>query len=304
MSLVIVVGAGATGSAAARLLADGGHRVRLVTRSGSGPGHPGVERVAADAADADRLTEVADGAATLLNCAAPPYHTWAEAFPPLAAAQLTAAERTGADYVLLDNAYAYGQVDGPMTEDLPPAPNSVKGRVRAEVWRQTLAAHEAGRVRVATVRASDFIGVGALSVFTASVAPRVLTGRTALVPADLDAPHSWTATRDAARALVAVAGDGTARGGVWHAPTPPPESVRDLAARLARVAGARPPKLRTMPGWMLRAGGLFSPLVRELPEVQYQFRRPFVLDSSHTERTFDLSPTPLDDTLADMAAAA
>ncbi len=44
---------------------------------GVGPEHPGVERVAADAADADQLAELAAGAATIFNCANPPYHKWA-----------------------------------------------------------------------------------------------------------------------------------------------------------------------------------------------------------------------------------
>lgn len=303
MSLAVVVGAGSTGVATARLLADAGHRVRLVTRGGGGPEHPSIERVAADASDADRLSEVASGADTLYNCAAPPYHTWTKALPPLAQGLLTAAERTGADYVMLDNLYAYGPVDGPMTEDLPLAPSSVKGRVRAEVWRQADAAHSAGRVRLTTVRASDFIGAGAVSVFTLAVAPKVLAGKPALVPADLDAPHSWTATRDVARALVTVAQDERGRGRVWHAPTPPPLSVRELAVRLARQAEVREPRLRAMPGWLLRAGGLFSPAVRELPEMQYQFQRPFVLDSSAIEETFDLHPMPLEEVLQEMVPA-
>jgi hypothetical protein len=52
-----------------------------------------------------------------------------------------------------------------------------------------------------------------------------------------------------------------------------------------------------MPGWMLTTAGLFSPIIRELPEMQYQFRRPFVLDSSLTEQTFDLKPSDPDDIL-------
>lgn len=304
MSLYVVVGAGGTGTATARLLANAGHRVRIVTRSGSGPVHPGVEIIAADATDLDGLIEVSRGAEALFNCAAPPYHTWPQALPRLATAQLTAAERTGADYVLLDNLYAYGSVDGPMMESLPLAPNSVKGRLRAELWQQALAAHEAGRVRVTTVRASDFVGAGANSVFSLLVAPKVLAGRSAAVPADLDAPHSWTATTDAARALAAVSQDDRAWGHVWHAPTNLPVSVRQLAHQLADLAGVSAPKLRTIPSWALRMAGLFSPAARELPEMQYQFQRPFVLSSSLTEQTFSLTPAPLGVTLKEMLSTA
>lgn len=294
MALHVVVGAGGAGTATARLLAESGEQVRLVTRHGHGPEHPAIERVAANASDARRLTELVTGASTLFGCAAPPYHRWVAEFPALGAALLAAAERTGAGYVMLGNLYGYGAVDGPMTEGLPLAPNTRKGRVRAQLWQAAKAAYDEGRVRVTEVRASDFIGPGAASVINNVVIPKVLAGKAAAVPADLDAPHSWTIITDAARALVAAARHDDAWGRAWHVPTNPPVSVRDLADRFAAVSGSAPPKLYAMPGWLLRMAGLVSPLVRELPEVQYQFRRPFVLDSSLTEKTFGLSPAPLE----------
>ena len=76
MALHVIVGAGPIGTSTAEHLVALGHQVRVVTRSGSGPEH--VERVAADATDADRLTELTRGAAALYNCANPPYHRWPE----------------------------------------------------------------------------------------------------------------------------------------------------------------------------------------------------------------------------------
>jgi nucleoside-diphosphate-sugar epimerase len=187
-----------------------------------------------------------------------------------------------------------------MTEDFPMAPNSVKGELRAQAWQEAVAAHDAGRARVTEVRASDFLGRGAHSNFGIMVAPKVVAGKTALFPADLDAEHSWTGTADAARALIAVNEDDRAWGRAWHVPTNPPITPRHLAERLALIAGAPPAKLRRMPNWMLRAAGLVSPIARELPEVQYQLQRPFVLDSALTEQTFGLRPSPLAEILGEM----
>lgn len=65
--------------------------------------------MAIDATDADRLIEAASGAAVLYNCANPPrYDRWARDWPPLAAALLAAAERTGAELVTTGNLYGYG----------------------------------------------------------------------------------------------------------------------------------------------------------------------------------------------------
>ncbi|BDT87535.1 NAD-dependent epimerase/dehydratase family protein [Nocardia cyriacigeorgica] len=300
MTLSVVVGAGGVGTITAHLLADAGHEVRLITRSGNGPQDSRIQCVAADAGDTARLIELTTGAQTLFNCAAPPYHRWHTDLLPLFGSLLATAEATRADYVMLGNLYGYGAPTAPMTEDLPMAPNSVKGRIRAQAWQEALAAHEAGRVRVTEVRSSDFLGRGGQSNFAILVAPKVIAGKTALFPADLDAPHSWTGTGDAARTLVTVAQDDRAWGRAWHVPSNPPVTPRQLADRLAAVAGASPARLRRMPGWMLRAAGLFSPVARELPEVLYQLDRPFVLDSTLTEKTFGLAPTSLDTILREM----
>jgi nucleoside-diphosphate-sugar epimerase len=184
-----------------------------------------------------------------------------------------------------------------MTEDLELRPNSVKGEVRARIWTQAKGAHDAGRVRVTEVRASDFIGRGAMSVFTIMVQPKVLAGKTALFPADLDAPHSWTGVSDTARALVALSSTDKAWGKPWHVPTNPPVSPRQLAITLARCARVRAPRIREMPSWLLATAGLWSKTVRELPEMQYQLQKPFVMDSSLTQREFNLRPTPIPDIL-------
>ncbi|MFC7478795.1 NAD-dependent epimerase/dehydratase family protein [Luedemannella flava] len=115
MNLHVIVGAGAVGSTAAQLLAERGDRVRMVTRSGSGPSHPAIELVAADATDADRLAALAEGAVALYNCANPLYHRWLTDWPPLASSLLAAATRSGAALVTMGNLYGHGPVDEVMT---------------------------------------------------------------------------------------------------------------------------------------------------------------------------------------------
>jgi nucleoside-diphosphate-sugar epimerase len=299
----LVIGAGPVGSATARALAERGERVRVVTRSGSGPVHPAIERVAADAADAPRLRELAAGASVLYNCVNPPYHRWPELWPPLAASMLAAAESVGAVLAITGNLYGYGPTDAPMTERTPLRPSSVKGGVRVRMWRDALAAHEAGRVRVVEARASDFIGVGGDSLLTTVVLSRVVRGRRAVVPAALDAPHSFTYVPDLARTLVALAADQRAWGRAWHVPSAPAVSVREAAAIACAGIGAPAPRLTRMPRAVLWAGGLANPLVRGFREMAYQFERPFVMDSSAATVTFGIEPTPLAEALRCTAEA-
>ena len=60
-----------------------------------------VEHRQVDATDADALTAAARGAAALYNAVNPAYHRWATDWPPVAAALLAAAERTGAVLVTM-----------------------------------------------------------------------------------------------------------------------------------------------------------------------------------------------------------
>ncbi|WP_433336187.1 NAD-dependent epimerase [Spirillospora sp. CA-294931] len=294
MTFHVIVGAGGTAAATARLLAGRGERVRMVTRGGGGPEHPLVERIALDAGDTDGLAELTRGAATLFNAAMPPYHTWPQTVPPLFASILAAAERGGADYVMLGNLYGYGPVDGPLTEDHPLAATGPKGEVRARMWREAKEAHDAGRVRVTEVRAGQFYGEGAFSLFSFLVQPNVLAGRLALVPANLDTPHGFSAIGDTAEALVAVAGDERSWGRAWHAPVAN-VSVRDLASRLAAVTGAPAPRLETMADRELTMLGLADPFWNELWETEHMSHRSFVVDSTRIQETFGVKPSPVDD---------
>lgn len=303
MSLHVVIGAGPVGSTTASLLAARGDRVRVVTRSGSGPTHPNIDRVIADATDPAVLTAHCEGATAIHQCAQPAYHRWPQEFPTLHRSVLAAAAGTGATLLTVGNLYAYGQFDGPVTESHPLQPNSVKGRVRAEMWTEQLAAHESGRLHTAEVRGSDYLGPGATSAFTSVVLPALLAGKRALAPANLDAPHSWTATTDVARLLVALADDESAWGRPWHVPTPPPLSIRALAELAASIADAPAARVSRMPAALLWTVGLFVPAAREMRELRYQFDRPFLLDSSAATTHFALDPTPTAEALRETFAA-
>jgi nucleoside-diphosphate-sugar epimerase len=106
---------------------------------------------------------------------------------------------------------------------------------------------------------------------------------------------------DVARTLVALGSDERAWGRAWHVPTAPAVTVREAITRACELVGAPAPKLARMPGAMLWVGGLFSVEAREFPKVAYQWRRPFVLDSTDATATFGITATPLDESLAETA---
>lgn len=294
----LVVGAGPVGSATAARLREDGHDVVVATRSGRQPALDGVRRVALDASDADALTAAARGARALFNCANPgDYTQWETVWPPLAESLLLAAERSGATLVTAAALYPYGPVDGPMVEGMPDRATDHKGRLRARMWAEAKARHDAGRIRAVEVRASDYVGAGvrANGHLTRQL-PTAVRGRAAWVIGDPDLPHSWTDVHDMARTLVAVADRADAWGQVWHAPTAAPRSQREGLADVLAVLGRGPVAMHTLPAPLLSAVGLFSPLVREINESGYMFRRPYVLSSAHTEQALGLAPADWSDT--------
>ncbi|MEU8510337.1 hypothetical protein AB0C76_01950 [Kitasatospora sp. NPDC048722] len=107
-----------------------------------------------------------------------------------------------------------------------------------------------------------------------------------------------------ARTLVAVADDESTWGRPWHAPTPPPRSIREPAGLAATLAAAPTARTSRMPASVLRLAGLFNADAREIPEVRYQFDHPFVLDSRQAQEAFGLTPTPTEDALRETVTAA
>jgi len=299
----VIIGSGGVGTATAFALLDAGHHVTMVTRSGTGPDRAGISRVAADAADPFALADAVGRAEALYNCANPPYHRWPELWPPLAASMLEVAARTEAVLVIMGNLYGYGPVDHPITEDDPLVSTGSKGRVRAAMWEDALAAHRAGRIRVTEARASDFFGPGVVetSFFGRNVG-RLLAGKSVRVLGNPDMPHSATYVPDIGRTLARLGTDQRAWGRAWHVPTGPALTQRQMATRFCEVAGAPEASIAAYPAGALAVAGVFSAQLRELSETRYQFDRPFVLDSSACTATFGIEATPLDEALAAVAA--
>jgi nucleoside-diphosphate-sugar epimerase len=302
----VIVGAGPVGTETAKVLSARGSEVVLVSRSGRGADLKGVCRVSVDASDAAALTEVTTGATSLYNCANPADYTqWDRVWPPMSAALMVAAERTGATLVTAGSLYPYGPVDVPMTEDLPAAATDHKGRLRAGMTAAAFELHRAGRIHAVEVRGSDYVGVGVgKNGHLTRLLPRAAAGKGVWVMGSPDLPHSWTDVQDMGRTLVAAADRPESWGRVWHAPTNAPRTQRQGLTEVLGTIGKPAVTVRPMPLRALALVAKVHPLTRELLEMSYQFTRPYVLDSTAAQREFGLAPTPWDEVCARTATAA
>jgi nucleoside-diphosphate-sugar epimerase len=300
----VVFGTGAIGLALIDQLVADGHPVRAVNLNGRAEVPDGVELVGGDASDPTFTTTTTSGAAAIYQCLGVPYHRWADLFPALQDALVTAACRHGIRYVSFENTYMYGDTHGrPMTETTPHQAQTLKGTVRKEMARQLADHHAAGDLDVATVRASDYFGPRgtALSPLGDMVIGAALRGKRARVLGDPDQPHSYSYTVDVARTLVAAGIRPDISGEVFHAPNAPALTTRQTIGIVADQLGTTI-KVKTTPAVVLRLLGLRDPTMRELVEMLYEFTQPFIVDSSKAGEVLGLEPTSFDQSLDETIA--
>lgn len=295
----VVLGAGAVGSAITSLLVRQGTPPLVLSRSGTRLA--GAQSRTGDISDRATCIDVLSDSSIVFHTAQPEYHRWAEEFPALQASVVAGCEASGSPLIVIDNLYGYGVVDKPMTEDLALSANTKKGKVRAQMWNELELAHNQGRIQVAGIRASDFIGpgVGGSTYGDLFFGPLV-RGKTVRLLGDPDAVHSVTYVPDIAAAMVALAGDSTAWGRTWHCPTAPAISQRAMVEIAADAVGVTA-KLATTPPWLLKIVGVFNKPAGETVELLYEYDRDFVIDSSAFEEYFGQQPTPLAESLATTA---
>jgi len=294
----VVTGAGPVGWTVAEQLAEQGKNVRVLTRSGTGPEHPLVDRMKADVQDAAQVRDAFAGATAVFHCIHGSSYTadaWQDELPQAEQTVLAAAGEAGAVVVFPESLYSYSEPGRPMTEAGPRAAEGGKRGVRTHL----LEARADSPTNTVSVVAGDFFGPRVRTSHAgARLVPAVLAGKKVWVIGSTGQPHSFTYVPDLAAAMIHAAAAPSLWNRVWHAPTGPAVTQRRLAAAFTEAGGVAAPKVATVPGWALRALGVFSKEMREVAEMLYQFEQPFVMDSTASEAALDLTPTPLPEAAA------
>jgi nucleoside-diphosphate-sugar epimerase len=284
---------GVIGNELSRLLPQYTDRVRQVSR------HPKKvnatdETFAADLLDPKAVSDAVAGSEVAYLVAGLKYDAkvWAEQWPRVMRNTIDACKRHGTKLVFFDNVYAYGMVDGVMTEDTPYNPCSRKGEVRAKIATTLMDEVKRGELQGMIVRAADFYGPNAaLSLTHATVFERLRAGKTPQWVGNAKAVHTFTFTPDAGRSVALLGNNPSAYGQVWHALTSKEAITGEEFVRLACELAGKPFKLQVAPGWMLALMGLFVPVLRENKEMMYQFEQDYRFSSEKLERALNVQPT-------------
>ena len=303
--LHVILGTGAIGRATAEELVRRGKTVRMVNRSGRMEESPaGVEVIASDLYDPANIRKVTRGAEVVYQAAQPRYTEWPEKFLPLQQSIIDGLTGSATKLVVVENLYMYGATSGvPLREDMPHNAHTRKGKVRSEMSKTALAAHAAGKVRVAIARGSDFFGPWGLSTAMGErVFYPLLQGKSAQVTGRTDVPHTHTFTRDFGKAMVILGERDDADGQAWHVPNDMPEITQGELIRMYCEEAGVEAKMAGAGKLMLGLAGLFIPEAKETIEMLYEFEQPFIVDSSKFENAFGMKATPMREAIKETVA--
>lgn len=238
---------------------------------------------AADLLDADQARRAAQGSEVVYLTAGLPMDTqrWVEQWPILMRNTIDACAAHGARLVFFDNTYMYPQTARPQTEDTPFLPNGAKGKVRADVASELLAAIEQQRVQGLICRAPEFYGPGITqSITNTTLIEPLMQGGMAKVLLRDDRLRSLIYTPDASRAMAWLGNAPDACGQTWHLPCDDDRLTYRQLIDLAATTFGTEPRYRVVKRWQLRVAGLFSERIRGTAELlpRYEVDNVFVSD--------------------------
>jgi nucleoside-diphosphate-sugar epimerase len=218
---------------------------------------------------------------------------WEQQWPMVMKNTIDACKKHGSKLVFFDNVYAYGQVNGTMTEETPFNPNSKKGEVRAKIATMLLDEIKAANLTGMIIRGADFYGPGAtLSLIHSTVTERLKAGKGAQWIGNKKTIHTFTYTPDAGKTVALLGNLEEAYNQTWHALTSTEKITGEELIRMAYEIMNMPNKgVQAMSKTGVRVLGLFIPVLREFVEMMYQFENDYIFDSSKASRFLNENAT-------------
>lgn len=289
-----ILGAGGPiSNALARELEKTNHHITLVSRRPIATSGNTIWKKA-NLLDYRETLEACKNSEVIYLCAGLKYDKfiWQEQWPKIMENVINATKQTGARLIFFDNVYMYGLVNGPMTENTPYNPRSIKGEVRAKIASNLMQETKAGNIMASIARSADFYGAtdSMNSFFDMMVLDKISKKQTAQWLGDANTLHSFTYVPDAAKAMFILGQTPESDNQIWHLPTAP--AIRGLEfLRLSSEVFDAKLKYTKINRLMLQALGLFVPVIKGTVEMYYQYQYDYIFDSSKFENTFKISST-------------
>ncbi|PYF68405.1 NAD-dependent epimerase/dehydratase family protein [Pedobacter nutrimenti] len=288
-----ILGAGGpTANALTRELIQNQQKVRLVSRRPSKLSGPYISWTKADLLNGQEILEATKGSSVIYLCAGLVYDKviWQQQWPVIIQNVIHAAMENQARLIFFDNVYMYGLVDGPMTENTPYNPCSVKGEIRARVADKLMGEVAAGNIQASIARAADFYGTDSMNSFLdIMVLDKYAKKQSAQWIGKPDVLHNFTFIPDAGKGLYLLGQHPESDNQIWHMPTAKPLKGREFIELAASIYGVKP-RFSTIGKFMLQMIGLFQKVVAGTVEMYYQYDHDYNFNSDKFEKAFNYTP--------------
>ena len=287
---------GAIGIELAKALNEYSTDIRLVSRNPKKVNETD-ELFPADLLNPRDVREAVEGSSIVYVTVGFPYayKTWKQSWPVFIKNVIDACMEFKSKLVFFDNIYMYdlNHLDG-MTEDTLIKPPSKKGVIRAEIAYMIMDKVKEGKLTALIARSADFYGPGIknTSVLTETVFNPLSKGKKANWMSSVNFKHSYTYTPDAGKATALLGNSEKAYNQVWHLPTAEnPLTGREWIDTIAGEMGVLP-KYQVATKFIVNLLGLFNPIMREMPEMMYQYDRDYIFNSDKFTNQFAFEVTP------------
>ena len=290
-----ILGANGTiGQVLAKELLSYTDKIRLVSRNPRKV-NESDELFAADLSNPENVDKAVEGSEVVYLVVGFDYklNVWEEKWPKLMRAVLDACIKYNSRLVFFDNVYMYDINAIPhMTEESLINPPSRKGAVRKHIAQMILDEVKAGKLLALIARSADFYGADNEKSVVMEIGYKNLKkGKSANWFINADKKHSFTFTPDAAKATALLGNTVDAYNQVWHLPTDKNILTgREFVNLFAKELNVKS-RVLVMPMWLIKLMGLFVPVLKEMPEMMYQYDRDYFFDSSKFEKRFKFNTT-------------
>jgi nucleoside-diphosphate-sugar epimerase len=288
----ILGSSGVIGKELAKSLTQYTNKIRLVSRNPKKVNENDA-LFTADLTDAGQTIKAVEGSEVVYLTVGLQYDAkiWSTQWPVVMKNVIESCKMSNCKFVFFDNVYAYGKVDGWMTEDTPINPVSEKGKVRAGLHKMIMDEVEKGNLQAIIARAADFYGPESpLSFVNIMVFDNFKKGKKAQWLIDDDKKHSLTYTPDAGKGTATLGNTDSAFNQVWHLPTDKNALTGKKFIELSAKEYGAKPEYSVLKKWMIKMVAPFNSIVRESVEMLYQNEFDYLFDSTKFEKTFNFKP--------------
>ena len=238
-----------------------------------------LNRIRGDMLNKEELLEAAQGMDMLVHAVSFTYAEWEEKHPKALNHLIQASKETGAGIVLIDNVYAYGRQDQPVSESSPKQPHTKKGKIRLGMEEELIASGVPWMV----VHLPDLYGPYATNTILFHTLEQIATGKSGNFVGPMNVPREFVYTQDAASAIVELILSEGAFNQHWNIPSIHPISGDELVRLIQEETGYHK-KVRSVPPFMIKAMGIFQPFMREVVEMLYLTTDPIYLNGDKVDR--------------------